>query len=165
MVAGPAHDGALRTSVRKRTVYLLALLGCRAPDRFVVRQREVRGQGGDGVEDTVDGHDGCQARLIGRRAGREKAAEAHAEQHDADRIDARVLGEEVQYRADHVLPVRPEGPPVQVDGRGLPGAVERQDVVAAFLSAEAPRMCSSSAAPSNPLCITTAGFGPLPAVR
>jgi len=46
------------------------VLSCRTPDRLVVRQREVRGQGGDGVEDTVDGDDGCQARLVGRRAGR-----------------------------------------------------------------------------------------------
>ncbi len=47
-----------------------------------------------------------------------------------------MLGEEVQDGADHILPVRSKGQTVPVDGRGLPGAVEGQDVVAAFLSAD-----------------------------
>lgn len=87
------------------------MLGCRAPDGFLVRQRKVRGQGGDGVEDSVEGDDGCQARLVGGRAGREVAAETDAEQRGTGRIGTRVLGEEVQDGTDHVLPVRPEGPP------------------------------------------------------
>ncbi|MBN0048369.1 hypothetical protein JS756_30525 [Streptomyces actuosus] len=101
-----------------------------------MQQREVRGQGGDGVEDTVEGDDGCEAPLIGCRARRQVAAEADAEQRDECRVDARVRGEEVQDGADHVLPVRPKDQPVPMDGRGLPGAVEGQDVAPAFLSTD-----------------------------
>lgn len=136
VVEGPAQDRAPRPGVGDQAVHFLVVLGCRAPDGFLVRQRKVRGQGGDGVEDTVEGDDGCQARLVGGRAGREVTAETDAEQRGAGRIDTGVPGEEVQDGTDHMLPVRPEGRPAPVDGRGLPWAVERQDVVAAFLPAE-----------------------------
>ncbi|MFJ5675584.1 hypothetical protein [Streptomyces sp. NPDC093097] len=65
---------------------------------------------------------------------------------DAGGVDARVLGEEVQDGADHVLPVRSKYQPFPVDGRGLPGAVEGQDVVAAFLSADGAACRKNSAA-------------------
>ena len=70
VVAGPAQCRAVLTGLGDHPVQFLVVLGCRTPDCLVVRQREVRGQGGDGVEDTVDGDDGGQARLIGRRARR-----------------------------------------------------------------------------------------------
>ncbi|MFK0044269.1 hypothetical protein ACIQU4_09215 [Streptomyces sp. NPDC090741] len=69
----------------EHAVPLFVVLGGRAPDCFFVWRREVRGQGGDGVEDAVEG-DGRQTWLVGGRAGREVAAEADAEQRDEGRI-------------------------------------------------------------------------------
>jgi hypothetical protein len=51
-VVASAQGRALLTGVGDHPVQFLVVLRCRALDRVVVRQREVLGQSGDGVEDT-----------------------------------------------------------------------------------------------------------------
>ncbi|MFE9847110.1 hypothetical protein [Streptomyces goshikiensis] len=84
------------------------------------------------VEDAVDGDQGGEAVLVGRRPPGEYAAHAAPEERDAAVVDLGQRFDEVHDRGDDVLPVRAEDGVLVVAGAGLPGAVEGQDGVPAF---------------------------------
>ena len=73
-----------------------------------------------------------EAMLAGGAAGRDQAAKGTADQDNPVRIDLRLGRERVEHLGDDVLPVWAHRHPAVIEGRSLPGSVDRRERVAAI---------------------------------
>lgn len=129
------------------------------PLGLVAVARDVAGGHLAEVVDTVDGDQGGEAVLERGRSGGEYAAHAAAEERDAAVVDLGELFDEVDEGVMTVSQSGRKTRPWWWRGPGCPGPSKVRTVYPRSTAASAPLKWSSSAVPSNPLCMIRAGRG------